>query len=128
MAKRFKIASNPTFKSKVSVPRVGGEDIQVEFEFKTLSRTKLAQVFDKWQEQTKQLTQEDMDTLSALTEADIEIQVEQIKDVVVGWEFEDEFNDDSIRELVETSSSAANAILEVYQEAYSKKRLGNSEK
>ena len=34
--KKFKILQNPTFKEKVNIPRIGGEPIEVEFEFNSL--------------------------------------------------------------------------------------------
>ena len=41
MSKSFKIASPTTFKSKVSIPRVGGEPLDVDFTFKVMGRKEL---------------------------------------------------------------------------------------
>ena len=125
MAKKFKIANNPTFKSKVSIPRVGGEAIEVEFEFKYLTRKELAKVYEGWQEKLTDLNITDDTTLSELTDIEVELQIKQLKDIVQGWDFEDEFNDDNIEQLVETSVFAAKTVIEAYQEAYMKAKVGN---
>lgn len=125
MAKKFKIANNPTFKSKVSIPRVGGEEIEVEFEFKYLTRKELAKVYEGWQEKLTDLNITDDTTLSELTDIEVELQIKQLKDIVQGWDFEDEFNDDNIEQLVETSVFAAKTVIEAYQEAYMKAKVGN---
>lgn len=125
MAKKFKIANNPTFKSKVSIPRVGGDEIEVEFEFKYLTRKELAKVYDGWQEKLTDLNITDDTTLSELTDIEVELQIKQLKDIVQGWDFEDEFNDDNIEQLVETSVFAAKTVIEAYQEAYMKAKVGN---
>lgn len=125
MAKKFKIANNPTFKSKVSIPRVGGDEIEVEFEFKYLTRKELAKVYEGWQEKLTDLDITDETTLSELTDIEVELQIKQLKDIVQGWDFEDEFNDDNIEQLVETSVFAAKTVIEAYQEAYMKAKVGN---
>lgn len=125
MAKKFKIANNPTFKSKVSIPRVGGDEIEVEFEFKYLTRKELAKVYEGWQEKLTDLNITDDTTLSELTDIEVELQIKQLKDIVRGWDFEDEFNDDNIEQLVETSVFAAKTVIEAYQEAYMKAKVGN---
>lgn len=124
--KKFKILQNPTFKEKVKIPRIGGEPIEVEFEFKYLVRKELAKIYDGWQDKLKELyNPEDEKTLSDLTDVEIAFQVMQLKDIVVGWDFEDEFNDENIEALVETSVLAAKTVVEAYQEAYTKAKLGN---
>lgn len=125
MAKKFKIANNPSFKSKVSIPRVGGDEIEVEFEFKYLTRKELAKVYEGWQEKLTDLNITDDTTLTELTDIEVELQIKQLKDIVQGWDFEDEFNDDNIEQLVETSVFAAKTVIEAYQEAYMKAKVGN---
>lgn len=124
MAKKFKIKQNPTFKSKVSIPVVGGSPIEVEFEFKYRTRKELAEMYDKWSDEAEKLKVEDV-TLLELTEQEIGLQVMQIKDLVVGWEYEDEFNDENIEELVNISVDIVKAITDTYQDAYIKVRQGN---
>lgn len=125
MAKKFKIANNPTFKSKVSIPRVGGSEIEVEFEFKYLTRKQLAAIYEEWQAKLSELNITDDTTLTELTDIEVELQIKQLKDIVVGWDFDDEFNDENIEQLVETSVFAAKTVIESYQEAYMKAKVGN---
>ncbi|KQB53787.1 hypothetical protein AQS70_09245 [Pseudomonas endophytica] len=126
----FKIAQNPTFNADVEIPRVGGEVIQVPFEFKYRDRKGLASLFDSWELRLKN----DQEALKAkgesLTIADttashIDYQVDQVQDIVAGWGFDDKFSPESIRALVETSAGAGNAIVKAYQDAYTPGRLGN---
>lgn len=131
--KSFKQQMNPTFKATVKVPRVGGEPLAVGFTFKALGRRELAAVFDKWKTQNLELHDRAIEaekdgvpmTLSQWADHEIDIQLEQIKDIVVGWGFSDEFNDENIEELISTSVSVTDAILEQYNEAYTRAREGN---
>ncbi len=126
----FKIAQNATFKADVDIPRVGGSTIKVPFEFKYRDRKDLAKLFAGWQQAVKEDQERfkekgDDITLVDITEANIDRQVEQVSDLVVGWGFDDKFNADSIRALVETSAGAGDAIVTAYQNAFSVARLGN---
>lgn len=124
MSKKFKIKQNPTFKAKVVIPVVGGDGVETEFEFKYLTRKELAAMYDKWSDEAKKLTFEDV-TLAELTEQEMKLQVMQIKDIVCGWDIEDEFNDESIEGLVNISINIVKAITDVYQKAYVESKLGN---
>lgn len=125
MAKKFKIAQNPTFKQTVAVPRIGGESVQIEFEYKFIPRKELAGLYDSWREAAEGLEVNEDSKLIDLTEFEIKLQVQQLKDILVGWNFEDEFNDENIQALVEMSVHATQAIIAGFQEAYSKAKLGN---
>lgn len=125
MAKSFKIAQNATFKKVVSIPRVGGDAIEVEFEYKYLPRQELAKLYESWEKKAKELQISETSTLSELTEAEIDLQVGQLQDILVGWAFSDEFNEENIRALVETSVHASRVVTEVYSDAYAKAKLGN---
>lgn len=133
MSKSFKIQMNPTFKSAVQIPRVGGDPIAVTFTFKVLDRKSLARVFDAWKKENLQLiedaTSADKEgapfTLEEWAEREITLQIKQIKDVVLGWGFDDEFNDENIEELLNSSISVTDAILEQYNDGYIKARQGN---
>jgi len=123
---KFKIAQNPTFTATVGIPRVGGDPIDVSFTFRRLGRKELAALYDKWSESAKGFSLDDDDlTFSALAEADTSIQHQQIKDIVMGWGFEDEFNDESIEALCNTSAYAAQVIVEAYRKEYAEARLKN---
>lgn len=124
MSKKFKIKQNPTFKAKVVIPVVGGDGVETEFEFKYLTRKELAAMYDKWSDEAKKLTFEDV-TLAELTEQEMKLQVMQIKDIVCGWDIEDEFNDENIEGLVNISINIVKAITDVYQKSYVESKLGN---
>lgn len=124
MSKKFKIKQNPTFKAKVVIPIVGGDGVETEFEFKYLTRKELAAMYDKWSDEAKKLTFEDV-TLAELTDQEMKLQVMQIKDIVCGWDIEDEFNDENIEGLVNISINIVKAITDVYQKAYVESKLGN---
>lgn len=125
---KFKIAQNPTFKANVSIPRVGGDPIDVEFTFRVKTRKELAMLFDEWAAASKELLAgfdiEDATHL-AWVEGETELQVRQIKDIVLGWGFDDEFNDENIYALCETSVGAPQAVVDAYRETFAKTRLGN---
>lgn len=123
---KFKIAQNPTFTIDVSIPRLGGDPIEVKFTYRALGRKQLAALYDKWSDASKASRLDDDEvTFSLLAEADMETQVQQIKDVVVGWGFDDEFNEESIIALCDTSAHAAQAVIEAYHLAYAEQRTKN---
>lgn len=128
MAKKFSIKVNPTFSKVVSIPRVGGDPIDVPFVFKTFDRKGLAKIYSKWgkenEEMIKRGKEEDWD-LETWAEQEIEMQVGQVKDIVHGWGFDDEFNDENIEALVSTTTSVTGIIQEVYNDSYSKAKMGN---
>lgn len=123
---KFKIAQNPTFSTDVSIPRVGADPIEVKFTYRILSRKQLAAMYDKWSDAARSFDLDDENlTFSSLAEADIESQLLQIKDIVIGWGFEDEFNDDNILALCDTCTQAAQVIVEAYRVAYAENRTKN---
>lgn len=133
MAKSFKVQQKPTFKSTVDLPIVGGDPMKVTFTFKTFDRIALARISDKWKDESMELLKESQDrrdddrpfTLEEWTQRELDLQVAQIKDVVEGWGFSDEFSDENIRELAAMSVSMTDAILNNYNEAYTRARTGN---
>ncbi|ALI04383.1 hypothetical protein C1Y08_20555 [Pseudomonas sp. FW306-02-F02-AA] len=124
---KFKLIQNPTFKADVMIPRVGGDPVKVPFEFKYRDRTDLAALYTEWSERNKALglKVEEMG-LEEFTAAQIDIQVEQIKAVVVSWDFDVKLTDENIRILVSSIASTPSAVLSAYSEAFSQARLGNS--
>lgn len=125
---KIKIAQNPAFSAEVKIPRVGGEPVSVEFQFRYMDRLALAKLYEGWnkaaQDSADKAKAEDW-SLEKFTASQIQLQVEQIKAVVVGWGFDDEFTDENIADLVTTCIGAPQAVLNAYQEAYSPARLGN---
>lgn len=124
---KIRIAQNPTFKAFVSIPIVGGEPEKIEFTFKYRDRPGLAALFDEWNLKRDEVRTSlgESPTLSEIVAADTEQQSQQIKDLVVGWGFDDKFDDKSIRALVTSCQGAAEAVVNAYQSAFNQARLGN---
>ncbi|WP_324727133.1 phage tail assembly chaperone [Pseudomonas chlororaphis] len=124
---KFTLIQNPTFKADVMIPRVGGEQVKVEFEFKYLDRTALAALYAEWGERHRELglKVEEMD-LKEFTAAKIDLEVDQIKAVVADWDIKEKFTEQNIRILVTSIVSASGAVLAAYSEAFNQSRLGNS--
>jgi len=124
---KFKLIQKPTFKAPVMIPRVGGSAEKVEFEFKYLDRTALAELHAEWSERHDELNKKAADVdLKTFTAAHIDLQVDQLMAVVVGWDIEEKFNVDNVRVLVTSINSAPGAVLGAYSSAFNEARLGNS--
>lgn len=134
MAKKFSIIQNATFKQNVKIPRVGGEPIDVEFEYKYFTRPQLDKINQEWQEASTEMLERwekvkqetgSLPPLPTMNEEETSLNVKQLKDIVVGWQFDEEFNDENIRALVESSVGASDAVISSYNQAYQKAKLGN---
>lgn len=125
---KIKIAQNPTFEAEVKIPRVGGDPVPVMFTFRYLDRASLSRLYDTWNKAADEMAKasdgEDV-TLEQFTASQAQLQVDQIKAVVVGWGFDDKFTDEAIAELVNTFVGVPQAVLEAFQRAYNPARLGN---
>lgn len=124
----FKIAQNATFKAEVEIPRVGLDPVKVEFEFKYRDRKDLSKYYDKWNAERDALIKEsikDGSTWEQATAGQIALEAGQLKDIVVGWSFEEAFTDEAITELVTTCVGAPAAVIDAYQAAYAVARRGN---
>ncbi|AZF05612.1 phage tail assembly chaperone [Pseudomonas sp. R5-89-07] len=124
---KFKIAQAPTFLGAVMIPVVGQEPVKVEFTFKYRNRIELAALFDEWNQRRKDGHERfgEKPTVSEIIAVDTENQMQQIKDLVVGWEFDDKFDDESIKALVTSCHGTTEAVVDAYQAAFAKARTGN---
>ena len=125
---KFSIAPKPTFTVDVAIPQVGGKPAMVPFTFKYRDRTELAELFDSWKEKAEAIGERFKGTEPTLTEvtaAEVEQGVDQIKDLVVSWGFNDKLNDESITALVKSCIGVSDAVVKAYSEAFGKARLGN---
>ncbi|WP_207936370.1 phage tail assembly chaperone [Pseudomonas sp. 51_B] len=125
---KIKIAQNPTFTAEVQVPRIGGESVPVEFEFRYMDRVTLAGMFDRWnnaREAWAEKAKADNATWKEVTAGEIALQAEQLDEIVTGWDLEDKFSKGAILELVRTCTGAPKAVIDAFQAAYSPARLGN---
>ncbi|WP_136477252.1 phage tail assembly chaperone [Pseudomonas sp. DG56-2] len=125
---KIKIAQNPTFGAAVQLPRVGSAPVEVGFEFRYLDRIALSEMFDRWnkaRDAWAEKAKEEGVSWKDATAAEIELQADQLKDIVAGWDLDDEFSDDAILDLVRTCTGAPKAVIDAFQSAYSAARLGN---
>ncbi|MCK1782879.1 phage tail assembly chaperone [Pseudomonas sp. TNT11] len=124
---KIRIAQKAMFSAPVLIPIVGSEPEKVEFTFKYRDRTELAALFDEWNEARNKARAElgDKPSWSEVVAVDTEQQTQQIKDLVVGWGFDDEYSDDNIVAFVKSCQGAAEAVVKAYEGAYSQARLGN---
>ena len=124
---KFKIAQAPTVVGGVMIPIVGQEPVKVEFTFKYRNRIELAALFDEWNQRRKDGLEKfgDKPSVSEIIAVDTENQMQQIKDLVVGWEFDDEFDDESVKALVTSCHGTTEAVVDAYQAAFAKARTGN---
>lgn len=124
---KIRIAQKATFNVPVLIPIVGSEPEKVEFTFKYRDRTELAALFDEWNEARNKARAAlgDKPSWSEVVAADTEQQTQQIKDLVIGWGFDDEYSDDNIVAFVKSCQGAAEAVVKAYEGAYSQARLGN---
>ncbi|WP_392889674.1 phage tail assembly chaperone [Pseudomonas migulae] len=125
---KFSIAPKPTFTVDVAIPQVGGSPAMVPFTFKYRDRTALAELFDAWKAKAQELGERFKGaepTLTEITAAEVEQGVDQIRDLVVSWDFGEELSDESITALVKSCIGVSDAIVKAYSEAFGKARLGN---
>lgn len=124
---KFKIAQAATFLGAVMIPVVGQEPVKVDFTFKYRNRVELAALFDEWNQRRKEGQERfgEKPTVSEIVAVDTENQMQQIKDLVVGWEFDDKFDDESIKALVTSCHGTTEAVVDAYQAAFAKARTGN---
>ncbi|MBV4500368.1 phage tail assembly chaperone [Pseudomonas shirazensis] len=125
---KIKIAQNPTFTAPVQVPRIGGEAVPVEFEFRYMDRVTLAGMFDRWnkaRDAWAEKAKEQDASWEVVTAGEITLQAEQLGEIVAGWDLEDEFCQEAILDLVRTCTGAPKAVIDAFQAAYSPARLGN---
>lgn len=109
------------------IPVVGQAPVKVEFTFRYRDRLELAALFDEWNKRRKECFERlgTDPSLSEVVTVDTEHQMQQIKDLVVGWEFDDRFDDDSIKALVKSCQGTTEAVVAAHEEAYAKARSGN---
>jgi len=124
----FKIAQNATFKAEVEIPRIGSEPAKVGFEFKCMNRKELSKYYDKWNKARDKAIEEsrkDGATWESATEVQIALEIGQMKEIVVGWDFEEGLTDEAITELATSCAGAPAAVIDAYQNAYAVARRGN---
>lgn len=92
---KLSLKANPTFRAKVAVPVAGGEAVDVEFTFRHMTATALSEF---------------RESLSDSSDADA------VMKMVDGWDFAEEFNRESVEELIQNHIGIAGDIYRKYIE------------
>jgi hypothetical protein len=101
---RLKLNPEPTFKAKVGIPVPGSRPAEVEFTFKHKTRSQV------------------LEWLKAREDDD---EVGVFREIVAGWDLDDEFSDENIRRLCDNYAGAGFAVLEKYLNEIRGARRGN---
>lgn len=104
MATKLKLIADPTFKSDVGIPVAGAEPVDVAFTFK---------------HRTKDALDEFVASRAGKTD------VESFMDMVVAWDFEDEFNKESVALLLQNRIGVALATYRKYVDELVSAKLKN---
>jgi len=124
---KISIQQKPTFDVDVEIPRIGDKPVKVKFSFAYLDRDQLAEFLDGGIQHGKEVREliEKECTVRDLSTKTEDLQVAQLKQIVRGWGFDEELNDDNIRALVRSYAAVPDAVLAAYQAAYNRAREGN---
>ncbi|WP_288463739.1 phage tail assembly chaperone [uncultured Pseudomonas sp.] len=125
---KISIKQKPTFTRPVEIPQIGGKPVKVNIEFKFLSRSEVSALIQTEIEQGKKfadLMTANGSTMIDVTEQSKDFQVEYLQKIMVGWEFEEEFNEENVRALVSTYVAVPDAIIAAYKASYEGAREGN---
>ncbi len=128
MAAKFKIEQNPTFDMTVGIFRAGGEKQEVGMTFKYRTRTEQAELAEAWQARREAAAKEfdgRENKVSDYTRALVELEVQEIADILEGWEFDQAVSEESIRYVLNGGKPAYNAIVKAYFDGLDPARLGN---
>jgi hypothetical protein len=101
---KLKLVASPTFTAKVGIPVAGGDPADVVMTFRHRTKSQL----DEW-----------------VKESGSRSDILTFKDMVIGWDLEDAFNDDSITLLLENYMGAALATFQVYVDELVKAKAKN---
>lgn len=125
---KISIQQSPVFDTEVQIPRIGGKPVSVKFTFRFMDRPQIAEFIDAELQHGKDsaevITQAGA-TLSNLTAKSEEFQLAQLKKIIAGWGFDEEFNDDNLAALVRSTASVPDAIINAYKNSYQGAREGN---
>lgn len=124
---KFSIKRNPTFNASVPLPVVGGDPVKVEFTFKYLDRTALANFQQSRFDFASSLSEKfgEGAKMGEVAKSAIDYEFDQLKAIVADWDIDEEFNDENLRAFVESSSQTVAAVVDAYMDSYQAARQGN---
>jgi hypothetical protein len=101
---KLTLKAAPTFRAKVGIPMAGGASVDVMFTFKHRTKTELIEFV------TTRVDKSDEETFL---------------EMVTGWDLEDAFTPENVKELLENYIGAALAVYEAYKAQLVKAKEGN---
>lgn len=101
---KLALKAAPTFSAKVGIPVAGGASVDVMFTFRHRTKTELAAFISSRADQTDEAT---------------------FLEMVSGWDLEDAFGPESVKELLENYIGAALATYHAYLDELTKAKAGN---
>lgn len=122
---RFSLKMDPTFKAKVGLYVPGKGEEKVEFEFKGRTRTELAALSKEMADAAENAP--DLSGMSAeeATQISIEREAGMLMAIAVGWELDDDFNEENVKRLLQKCPMATDAVMKRYLQEVSQAKLGN---
>lgn len=101
---KLSLKAEPTFQEKVAIPIAGGESVDVIMTFKHRTKSELQEFIGSRAEKPD---------------------YETFMEMVIGWELEDPFTVDSVKELLENYIGAGLATYKKYLDELYKHKTGN---
>ncbi len=128
MAKKFSIKRDPTFTTTVNLPAPGQAPVPVSFTFKWMDRKAVAAFQDEWfkfWDENKDVAIAEKWQNQKWAEVREPFEFDKLKSIISSWEIEEEYNDENLMSLVQSSNELAAIIVRGYLDAYDKAREGN---
>lgn len=125
---KYSISQEPTFTVDVTVPRIGGEPIQVPFTFHFLDRSKFADYVDRKDAERRavfELLTDGNVSVADITKRTTAFQLQELKVVVKDWGFDEPYNAKNLAALVGGLAAVPDAVLAAFEVGYAPARLGN---
>lgn len=130
---KLKLGTPPkTFKNKVEIPLLEGGTAEITFDFKYRTRKEFGDFVDNF---IKEATKEDKpkkkkdadreSVLSDILASEDEANAQYILQVAEGWDLDDPFTEDSIKQLINEFPNSSTIISETYAQALTRGRLKN---
>ena len=128
MGTKFKIEEAPNFVVKVDLDRAGGTVIQVPFTFKYFTQDELSELQVEWQKRRDSAVDEAKGRDLSNPEWDElrrELERVELADIIEAWDFDDAYDEDSLRRLLNSMRSHYLSIVTAFNKGLNPARLGN---
>lgn len=125
---KFKIEDNPTFVADVAVYRAGGAKIEVPFTFKYFAQDELYELQEDWQKRREAAGAEVKGrelSLPELAQVRAELEVRELMDIVVAWDFEEPLTEEAMRKYINAMPSNRDSAMDAFTKGLNPAKLGN---